>query len=42
MILEEEFKTNPTWDHKTNIKLATILNLPRYKIYKWNWDKKKR
>ena len=41
-LLNEEFEKNPNWDKKFIAKLAKKVGLPYYKVYKWNWDQKKK
>lgn len=40
--LEHEFKTNNTWSKKYIVLLAKKLHLSIAKLYKWNWDRKKK
>ena len=41
-ILKQNFDKNPNWDGKKIQELATELDLPRIKVYKWNWDHKRK
>jgi len=41
-ILEKEFEKNPNWTKKYIKSLAEQTGLPYYKIYKWNWDTKRK
>ena len=38
--LEREFKNMKNINEKHMSKVASDLNLPYKKVYKWNWDKK--
>lgn len=40
--LEKEFALNNDWDKAFISKLAKEIGLPYYKVYKWNWDQKKK
>ena len=40
--LQREFEMNPDWDKAYIKKLAEEIGLPYYKVYKWNWDQKKK
>lgn len=43
MYLEHEFQKKQDWSHKGHLnELAKRLGLSRSKIYKWNWDRKKK
>ena len=42
-VLEQEFLKNPDWSSRNFLtKLAKRLCLQKSKIYKWNWDRKKK
>ena len=41
-VLEREYHANPNWDSQKITELADELNLARVKIYKWNWDRRKK
>ena len=41
-ILEAEFALNANWSRQKVTELAKRLHLRRAKIYKWNYDRKKR
>ena len=41
-LLNIEFEKNPIWDKKLISRLALEVGLPFYKVYKWNWDMKKK
>ena len=41
-VLENEYKKNPTWSKQLVNQLAAKLDLDRTKVYKWNWDRKKK
>ncbi len=40
--LEKAFAQSPIWDKEYISKLADEIGLPYYKVYKWNWDQKKK
>ena len=40
--LQKEFDMNPDWDKAYTTKLAAEIGLSYYKVYKWNWDMKKK
>jgi len=40
--LEEEFSLNPHWSNDDVDKIAKKLKLSKSKVYKWNWDQKKK
>ena len=40
--LQKKFDINQEWDKAYINQLALEINLPYYKIYKWNWDMKKK
>ena len=43
VILEQEFQLRSDWSHRGQLnELAKRLGLTRSKIYKWNWDRKKK
>ena len=43
IILEQEFQIKSDWSHRGYLnELAKRLELSRSKIYKWNWDRKKK
>jgi len=41
-LLELEFKANSNWNKKDIVALAKKLHLSIAKLYKWNWDRKKK
>lgn len=42
-VLEHEFLKNTDWSEPGLIKkLSQRLGLPKSKIYKWNWDRKRK
>lgn len=41
-ILEAEFQKNANWTSKDMAKLSTRLAVEKSKIYKWNWDRKRK
>jgi len=40
--LQKEFEKNPDWDKDYIKKIAAEVGLTYYKVYKWNWDQKKK
>ena len=40
--LEREYEINPNWSNQKIGELSTRLGLGRTKVYKWNWDRKKK
>jgi len=43
VMLEREFQKGADWSKKGELgKLAHRLGLTKSKIYKWNWDRKKK
>jgi len=40
--LEHEFKKNPYWNKAIQHRICTRLGLSVAKIYKWNWDRRKK
>ena len=42
VVLENEFQMRPNWSTAFITTLARRLKLPRTKVYKWNWDRKKK
>jgi hypothetical protein len=40
--LEEEFTDNPHWSNEDVEKISKKTGLSKAKIYKWNWDQKKK
>lgn len=40
--LEENFQKNNNWDADLTDKIAAQLSLTIQKVYKWNWDRKKK
>lgn len=40
--LEEEFNKNPHWTNEDVDKISKRLGLDKAKVYKWNWDQKKK
>lgn len=41
-VLEQEFQKNANWSSREIAKLSKRLGLSRSKIYKWNWDRKRK
>ena len=41
-MLEDAFAINPNWDQARIKELSIKLHLPRIKVYKWNWDHKRK
>ena len=41
-ILEEEFKKDPNWNKDKQFEIGKVLNVPALKVYKWNWERKKK
>ena len=41
-ILEAEFDKNANWNHELYQKLESRLKTTKKRIYKWNWDRKKK
>ena len=41
-ILEAEFKKNPVWSNEQQHALAELLNVPKRKVYKWGYERKKK
>ena len=41
-ILQKHFDDNPKWTKKKKKKIAKQLGLNRYKVYKWNWEQRKK
>ena len=41
-ILEQNYQVNPNWSNETIVMLSERLGVTRTKIYKWNWDRKKK
>lgn len=41
-ILQLEFDKNANWDNETYAKLETLVKTSKARLYKWNWDRKKR
>ena len=41
-ILEYEFQANPNWTTPTYNQLCKRLDTTKARIYKWNWDRKRR
>ena len=39
-ILDREFERDQNWSNTQVKSLAERLNLPRMKVYKWNWDQR--
>ena len=42
VILEEEFKKDPNWNKDKQFEIGKVLNVPAHKVYKWNWERKKK
>lgn len=41
-VLEQEFEKNANWSSREIAKMSKRLGLSRSKIYKWNWDRKRK
>lgn len=41
-MLELQFQKNPVWNNELIEWIADRLTIPRSKVYKWNWDRKKK
>ena len=41
-MLENQYQLNPNWTNETIVMLSERLGVTRTKIYKWNWDRKKK
>lgn len=41
-ILNRYFKQSPKWNKQHTKKIAKELGLNRYKVYKWNWEQRKK
>lgn len=41
-VLETEFQKNANWTGRDMAKLSTRLAVEKSKIYKWNWDRKRK
>lgn len=41
-VLENEFQTNANWTSTTYRQLCKRLNTTKARIYKWNWDRKRK
>jgi len=41
-ILENEFQKNPNWNNVKYAELCKLLQTTKSRIYKWNWDRKKK
>ena len=41
-MLESKYLMQPNWTTAQMKQLARQMNLSRVKIYKWNWDRKRR
>ena len=42
-MLENEFKANNNvWAKSKYVEFSRILNVPLSKLYKWNWDRRKK
>ena len=41
-ILEANFEKDPNWCPRKIQELSEKLDLPRIKVYKWNWDHKRK
>ena len=43
VLLEQEFQKQADWSKPGHLKeLSKRLGLPKSKIYKWNWDRKRK
>jgi hypothetical protein len=40
--LEEEFEKNPHWSNEDVERISKTLRIEKAKVYKWNWDQKKK
>lgn len=40
--MEDEFTENPHWSNDDVEKISKKLGLSKAKVYKWNWDQKKK
>ena len=40
--LEKEFKLNTKWNKETVRRISNDIGFSSDKIYKWNWDKKRK
>ena len=41
-ILQKHFEQNPMWNKQQTKKIAKEMGLNRYKVYKWNWEQRKK
>ena len=41
-LLERAYQQNANWGNQEFDELAERLNISRSKVYKWNWDRKKK
>ena len=41
-ILETEYLKNPNWDNRKYEELCDRCATTKSRIYKWNWDRKRR
>ena len=41
-ILEAEYQKDPNWTHEKYMVLCSRLQTSKARIYKWNWDRKRR
>jgi len=42
-VLENEFQCNTSvWAKSKYVEFSRILNVPLSKLYKWNWDRRKK
>ena len=41
-MLEGEYQRNSNWNTEQISRLAKRLSLPRTKVYKWSWDRRKK
>ena len=41
-VLEREYNANPNWDSQKLAELGRELGVPKVKVYKWNWDRRKK
>ena len=41
-MLTQEYLDNPNWSNETIDALSRRVGVSRTKVYKWNWDRKKK
>lgn len=41
-VLRANFEKNPVWDQERINALSEQLDLTRLKVYKWNWDHRRK